>query len=95
MPAFRSIGTKRRLGSFHSSSGSILIFIATLVSCSGSDGSTLNLANQGLSSGSHTISAKAYDNATKDLVLQVPGTTWGRANWTRSVQTVTWTVTMP
>jgi hypothetical protein len=58
-------------------------------------GTTFNLAAQGLSSGSHTIAAKAYDNATKDLVLQVPGTAYGRMNWARSVQTVTWTVTIP
>ena len=56
-------------------------------------GTHLDLA--GLASGSHTISAKAYDNAGEDLVRHVPGTTWGRQNWTRSVQTVTWTVTVP
>ena len=44
---------------------------------------------------SHDVSAKAYDNATTDLVLQVPGSTWGRMNWERSVQTVAWTVTIP
>ena len=58
-------------------------------------GTTFNVASQGLASGSHTIAARAYDNATKDLVLQVPGTVYGRMNWTRSVQTVTWTVTIP
>jgi hypothetical protein len=54
-----------------------------------------SLSMAGLASGSHTISAKAYDNAGEDLVRHVPGTTWGRQNWTRSVQTVTWTVTVP
>jgi hypothetical protein len=58
-------------------------------------GTTFNVETQGLSPGSHTITAKAYDNATKDLVLQVPGTKYGRMNWARSVQTVTWTVTIP
>jgi hypothetical protein len=58
-------------------------------------GTTFIVTSQGLPSGSHTISAKAYDNATRDLVRQVPGTAYGRMNWTRSVQTVTWTVTIP
>jgi hypothetical protein len=58
-------------------------------------GTTLNVAGLGLSSGSHTVQAKAYDNASKDLVLQVPGTKYGRMNWTRSVQTVSWTVAVP
>ena len=56
-------------------------------------GPSLSLA--GLASGNHTISAKAYDNAGEDLVRHVPGSTWGRQNWARSVQTVTWTVTVP
>jgi hypothetical protein len=56
-------------------------------------GTSLGLA--GLAAGSHTISAKAYDNAGQDLVRHVPGTTWGRQNWARSAQTVTWTVTVP
>jgi len=56
-------------------------------------GTSLGLA--GLASGSHTVSAKAYDNAGDDLVRHVPGTTWGRQNWARSVQTVSWTVTVP
>jgi len=58
-------------------------------------GITFDVAGRALSSGPHTIAAKAYDNATTDLVRQVPGTTWGRMNWARSVQTVTWTVTIP
>jgi hypothetical protein len=58
-------------------------------------GATFDVSTKGLASGSHVVAAKAYDNATTDLVRQVPGTTWGRMNWTRSVQTVTWTVTVP
>ena len=58
-------------------------------------GTTFDVASQALPAGSHTIVAKAYDNASRDLVLQVPGSTWGRMNWARSVQTVTWTVTVP
>jgi hypothetical protein len=65
----------------------------TVVAANG--GINFDVAGHKLSSGSHTIAAKAYDNATTDLVRQVPGTTWGRMNWTRSVQTVTWTVTIP
>jgi hypothetical protein len=41
------------------------------------------------------ISARAYDNASMDLVKYRTGTTFGRMNWARSVQTVTWTVTVP
>ena len=51
--------------------------------------------NAGLASGSHTISARAYDNAGPELVRQTTGTVWGRMNWARSVQTVTWTVVIP
>jgi hypothetical protein len=65
----------------------------TVVAANG--GTTFDVAGHALPSGSHTVSAKAYDNATTDLVLQVPGSTWGRMNWDRSVQTVTWTVTIP
>jgi hypothetical protein len=56
-----------------------------------------------LASGTHTIAAKAYDNATTDLVrnrsgtcpTSVTGTYCSRTAWTRSQQTVTWTVTKP
>jgi hypothetical protein len=58
-------------------------------------GTTFDVAGQRLAPGSHTITAKAHDNATADLVLQVPGNMWGRMNWTRSVETVSWTVTVP
>ena len=54
----------------------------------------------GLASGQHTITARAYDNATMDLVRQVPGTTfyrqfWGSGAMGHSDKTVTWTVTIP
>ena len=52
-------------------------------------GPTFMLAGRGLASGSHTISARAYDNAGPELVRQTTGTVWGRMNWARSVQTVT------
>jgi hypothetical protein len=65
----------------------------TVVAAKG--GPTFNVAGRGLTSGTHTISAKAYDNAGTDLVRHVTGTTWGRMNWARSVQTVTWMVSVP
>jgi hypothetical protein len=54
-----------------------------------------------LAAGTHTISAKAYDNATTDWVRNKTGTCptsvtgqyCSRTAWTRSQQTVTWTVT--
>jgi hypothetical protein len=54
-----------------------------------------------LAPGTHTISAKAYDNAGPDLVkyrsgtcpTSVTGTYCSRTAWSRSQQTVTWTVT--
>ena len=57
-------------------------------------------ASSGLASGSHTITARAYDNAGMDLVRQVPGTTfyrqyWGAGAMGHSDKTVTWTVTIP
>jgi hypothetical protein len=58
-------------------------------------GTTFTVAGRGLTSGSHMISARAYDNASMDLVKYRTGTTFGRMNWARSVQTVTWTVTVP
>jgi hypothetical protein len=72
------------------------------------DGTTLTNAGTtfstaSLASGTHTISAKAYDNATEDLVRlrtgKCPTSVTGRychgTAWTRSTQTVTWTVTKP
>ena len=65
----------------------------TVVAANG--GPTFTLAGRGLTSGSHMISARAYDNASMDLVKYRTGTTFGRMNWARSVQTVNWTVTIP
>jgi hypothetical protein len=56
-----------------------------------------------LGSGSHTISAKAYDNASTDLVKlrtgvcpqAVRGSYCHGTSWPRSTQTVSWTVTKP
>jgi hypothetical protein len=55
----------------------------------------------GLGAGTHTVSAKAYDNATNDWVRNTDGTCpssvtgryCSRTAWNRSQQTVTWTVT--
>jgi len=58
-------------------------------------GSRFDLADAGLSSGTHTITARAYDNAGEDLVRYRDGGEHGRENWSRSQQTVTWTVTVP
>jgi hypothetical protein len=60
-----------------------------------------NLDTSTLAAGSHTISAKAYDNATEDLVKlrtsvcppRVTGNYCHGTSWKRSEQTVTWTVT--
>lgn len=56
-----------------------------------------------LPSGTHTISAKAYDNASMDLVKlrtgkcpdSVKNNYCHATSWPRSTQTVTWTVTKP
>ena len=56
-----------------------------------------------LGAGSHTVSAKAYDNASTDLVKLrtgvCPQAVTGRychgTSWPRSEQTVSWTVTKP
>ena len=66
-------------------------------------GEVFDVAAQSLASGTHTISAKAYDNAGDDLVRNRSGkcpaaVTGGycmRSAWNRSQQTVTWTVTIP
>ncbi|WP_441286774.1 M64 family metallopeptidase [Sorangium sp. KYC3313] len=73
-------------------------------------GPVYNVAAAGLASGTHTIVAEAYDNAGEELVryrsgecLDPPPSTnpryydpcWGRDNWPRSRETVTWTVTIP
>jgi hypothetical protein len=63
-------------------------------------GSTFAIGSAGLAPGTHTITARAYDNAGIDLVRQVPGTTFNRPYWGsgamgHSDKTVTWTVTVP
>jgi hypothetical protein len=62
-------------------------------------GTTFNTAS--LAAGSHTISAKAYDNAADDLVRvktsmcpsSVTGNYCHYTGWKNSIQTVTWTFT--
>jgi hypothetical protein len=64
-------------------------------------GTTFSTAS--LAPGTHTISARAYDNASTDLVKlrtgKCPASVTGRycsvTSWPRSTQTVTWTVTKP
>jgi hypothetical protein len=58
-------------------------------------GETFDVAAAGLSSGSHTITAKAYDSAGDDLVRYKTGTQYGRMNWARSQQSVSWTIDVP
>ena len=68
-----------------------------------SAGGRLNITAAALTAGTHTISAKAYDNATEDLVRNRTSTCppdvtnqycHGTA-WQNSIQTVEWTVTIP
>jgi len=58
-------------------------------------GPVLDVSALALPAGTHSISAEAYDNAGEDLVRYRTGTKWGRMNWARSRQTVSWTVTVP
>jgi IgA Peptidase M64 len=58
-------------------------------------GARFEVAGRGLSPGTHTITARAYDNAGPELVRATTGTKFGRMNWARSQQTVSWTVTVP
>jgi hypothetical protein len=59
-------------------------------------GTQFNVAAAGLASGSHEITARAYDNADETLVrYRDGGNSYGRMNWSRSQQTVSWTVTVP
>lgn len=59
-------------------------------------GTVFNVAGAGLTSGSHTITARAYDNADETLVrYRDGGNSYGRMNWSRSQQEVTWQVTIP
>ena len=65
-------------------------------------GPVFDAAAAGLSPGAHTIEAKAYDNADMDLVRnrtsECPSSVSGRychgTAWSRSQQTVSWTVTV-
>jgi hypothetical protein len=62
-------------------------------------GAQLDVTASKLPAGSHTVTARAYDNAGTDLVRQVPGTTfyrqyWGSGAMGHSDKTVTWTVTI-
>jgi len=62
-----------------------------------------SFSTSALTAGTHMISAKAYDNASMDLVKQrsgvcpasVKGDYCKATNWSRSIQTVSWTVTKP
>jgi hypothetical protein len=62
-----------------------------------------SLSTAALASGTHMISAKAYDNASTDLVklrtstcpAEVTGPYCHATAWKNSIQTVTWTVTKP
>jgi len=62
-------------------------------------GPTYNIGAAGLSPGTHTVTARAYDNADEDMVRQVPGTEFNRQYWGsgtngHSDKTVTWNVTI-
>ncbi|RYZ04054.1 MAG: hypothetical protein EOO73_25735 [Myxococcales bacterium] len=62
-----------------------------------------SMSTASLAPGTHTISAKAYDNASMDLVRRrtsvcpssVEGNYCHETGWKNSTQTVTWTVTKP
>jgi hypothetical protein len=66
-------------------------------------GGTLNIPAAGLAPGSHTIKARAYDNASEDLVRHrtgecpesVTGNYCHATAWLNSTQTVEWTVNIP
>ncbi|MES1183600.1 MAG: M64 family metallopeptidase [Myxococcales bacterium] len=62
-------------------------------------GPTYAIGAAKLAPGTHMVTARAYDNAGKDLVRQVPGTTFNRQYWGagamgHSDKTVAWTVTI-
>ncbi len=48
-----------------------------------------------MGAGTYEVTAFAYDNADEDLVRYRDGGDFGRMNWQRSQQRVTWTVTVP
>jgi hypothetical protein len=59
-------------------------------------GTVFNVAGAGLAAGTHTITARAYDNADETLVrYRDGGNSYGRMNWSRSEQEVSWEVTIP
>ena len=66
-------------------------------------GPKFDVAAAKLTSGMHTVSAKAYDNATDDLVryrdgvcqASVKGNYCHATGWKNSTQTITWAVTIP
>ena len=66
-------------------------------------GTSFDLATRGLAAGTYTVSAKAYDNATEDLVRYREGTCPSTVTqrychspaWLNSTETVEWTVTIP
>jgi hypothetical protein len=66
-------------------------------------GTAFDVANAGLASGTHTISATAYDNATEDLVKyrdaecpdSVPMYYCHASGWANATQTVQWSVSIP
>lgn len=57
-------------------------------------GGVFDVQSAGLSPGEHTVEARAYDNAGEDLVRYRDGGDWGRENWARSQQSMTWTLTI-
>jgi hypothetical protein len=66
-------------------------------------GTSFDLAASGLASGTYTVSATAYDNATEDLVRYrdgecsqgVTGRYCHSPGWLNSTESVEWTVTLP
>jgi hypothetical protein len=66
-------------------------------------GPTFDVAGAKLSAGTHEITARAYDNATEDLVRnrssKCPSSVTGRychgTSWSRSEEKATWMVTIP
>ena len=58
-------------------------------------GERFDLGAQNLTKGTHSISALAHDNAGPELVRYKSGMQYGRMNWARSQQKLTWTVEVP
>jgi len=58
-------------------------------------GPTFDVAAANLASGTHVVSARAYDNAGMDLIRAKTGTDYHRRYWASNAQkTVSWTVTI-